>query len=445
MDKLRDQILNSISEAVFTVDKNFRITYFNSAAEELTGYLKEEVINKVCKRVFKPSNCCSKCPMLMVLESKKKVTDYYSDICTSAGETRQVKMSATLLRTDEGEPNGGIISVTPISDIEKLRLELIEGTDFHGIVGRSQKMRDIFNVIRDVASSDSPVFIQGESGTGKEMVANAIQTLSGRRFQPFIKVSCSVFHDNLLASELFGHVKGAFTDAHRDRLGRFEIADTGTLFLDEIAEIPLPMQIKLLRVLQEGTFERLGESVTRKVDVRIIAATNIDIKSALANGSLREDLYYRLNVVPITVPPLRERKEDIPLLVNHFMKKFTTVFKVQEKTIDDEALDILMTYSWPGNIRELENIMEYLFVRSQRETRITASKIPASINSAQPVAQPVHERYLSELLAGANTESDRILKVLQKHRWNRGKAADELGMGRTTLWRKMRLYNIDME
>ncbi|KAA0256328.1 MAG: PAS domain S-box protein [Chlorobiota bacterium] len=423
MDKLRDQILNSISEAVFTVDKNFRITYFNSAAEELTGYLKEEVINKVCKRVFKPSNCCSKCPMLMVLESKKKVTDYYSDICTSAGETRQVKMSATLLRTDEGEPNGGIISVTPISDIEKLRLELIEGTDFHGIVGRSQKMRDIFNVIRDVASSDSPVFIQGESGTGKEMVANAIQTLSGRRFQPFIKVSCSVFHDNLLASELFGHVKGAFTDAHRDRL----------------------MQIKLLRVLQEGTFERLGESVTRKVDVRIIAATNIDIKSALANGSLREDLYYRLNVVPITVPPLRERKEDIPLLVNHFMKKFTTVFKVQEKTIDDEALDILMTYSWPGNIRELENIMEYLFVRSQRETRITASKIPASINSAQPVAQPVHERYLSELLAGANTESDRILKVLQKHRWNRGKAADELGMGRTTLWRKMRLYNIDME
>jgi len=223
--------------------------------------------------------------MLMVLESKKKINDYYSDICTSSGETRQVRMSATLLRTDDGEPNGGIISVTPVSDIEKLRLELIEGTDFYGIVGRSQKMRDIFSIIKDVAVSNAPVFIQGESGTGKEMVANAIQTLSERRFQPYIKVSCSVFHDNLLASELFGHVKGAFTDAHRDRLGRFEIADTGTLFLDEIAEIPLPMQIKLLRVLQEGTFERLGESITRKVDVRIIAATNIDIKSALSSGA----------------------------------------------------------------------------------------------------------------------------------------------------------------
>ncbi len=445
MDKFRDQILNSISEAVFTVDRNFRITYFNSAAEELTGYLKEEVLNKVCKRVFKPSNCCSKCPMLMVLESKKKITDYYSDICTSSGDTRQVRMSATMLKTDDGEPNGGIISVTPVSDIEKLQRELIEGTDFYGIVGRSHKMREIFNIIRDVASSDAPVFIQGESGTGKEMVANAIQTLSERRFQPYIKVSCSVFHDNLLASELFGHVKGAFTDAHRDRLGRFEIADTGTLFLDEIAEIPLPMQIKLLRVLQEGTFERVGESVTRKVDVRIIAATNIDIKSALASGSFREDLYYRLNVVPITVPPLRERKEDIPLLINHFIKKFTSVFKVEEKTIDDEALDILMNYRWPGNIRELENIMEYLFVRSQRETKITAAKIPGNIISERPSTQSVGERYLSELLADANSESDRILNALKKHRWNRGKAAEELGMGRTTLWRKMRQYKIDME
>lgn len=441
MDHLRDQILNSISEAVFTVDKNLRIKYFNDAASELTGYSKDEVLDKICKRVFKPSNCCSQCPLLMVLETKKKITDYYSDICAKNGELKQVKMSASLLKNEDGEPDGGIISVTPVSEIEKLQRELVDGTDFHGIVGKSQPMREIFSLIEDVAGSNAPVFIRGESGTGKEMVANAIQLLSERRFKPYLKVSCSVFHDNLLASELFGHVKGAYTDAHRDRLGRFEVADSGTLFLDEIAEIQLNMQIKLLRVLQEGTFERLGESVTRKVDVRIIAATNIDIEKALKSGNLREDLYYRLNVIPIVVPPLRERTDDIPLLVYHFLKKFAKIFNSGEKTIDDESLDILMRYNWPGNIRELENIMEYLFVRSQRENKISASKIPESIRSVNPPSPRVHDRFIKNILANSGERST-IISVLEKHRWNKGKTASELGMGRTTLWRKMKELDI---
>lgn len=441
MDHLRDQILNSISEAVFTVDKNLRIKYFNDAASELTGYSRDEVLDKICKRVFKPSNCCSQCPLLMVLETKKKITDYYSDICAKNGELKQVKMSASLLKNEDGEPDGGIISVTPVSEIEKLQRELVDGTDFHGIVGKSQPMREIFSLIEDVAGSNAPVFIRGESGTGKEMVANAIQLLSERRFKPYLKVSCSVFHDNLLASELFGHVKGAYTDAHRDRLGRFEVADSGTLFLDEIAEIPLNMQIKLLRVLQEGTFERLGESVTRKVDVRIIAATNIDIEKALKSGNLREDLFYRLNVIPIVVPPLRERTDDIPLLVYHFLKKFAKIFNSGEKTIDDESLDILMRYNWPGNIRELENIMEYLFVRSQRENKISASKIPESIRSVNSPSPRVHDRFIKNILANSGERST-IISVLEKHRWNKGKTASELGMGRTTLWRKMKELDI---
>ncbi|MCA0386970.1 MAG: sigma 54-interacting transcriptional regulator [Bacteroidetes bacterium] len=443
MDNLRDQILDSISEAVFTVDKNLRITYFNSAAEELTGHLKEEVLNKICKRVFNPSNCCAKCPMLMVLESKKKVNDFYSEICTSSGERKQVKMSASLLRADDGTPEGGIISVTPVSEIEKLKRELEGETDFHGIVGRTPGMREIFDIIQDVAPSDVPVFIRGESGTGKEMVANAIQILSNRRFKPYLKVSCSIFHDNLLVSELFGHAKGAFTDAHKERTGRFEIADTGTIFLDEIAEIPLSMQIKLLRVLQEGTFERLGESTTRKVDVRVIAATNIDIDRALASGTMREDLYYRLNVVPIVVPPLRKRRDDIPLLVHHFLKKFSSIFKSGEKFLDDDALDVLMKYDWPGNIRELENVMEYLFVRSRHDDRITASRLPENLKNPRKTGANENERFISTMFSHDFSEKERILTALTRHRWNKGKVASELNMGRTTLWRKMKALGIE--
>ncbi|MCB0732847.1 MAG: sigma 54-interacting transcriptional regulator, partial [Ignavibacteriae bacterium] len=224
--------------------------------------------------------------------------------------------------------------------------------------------------------SDAPVFIHGESGTGKEMIANAIQQTSIRKDKVFIKINCSVLPAHLLASELFGHVKGAFTDAVKDRPGRFEIADGGTIFLDEVAEMPLQMQLQLLRVLQEGTFERVGESITRRVDVRVIAATNINIEEALRTGKFREDLYYRLNVIPIEIPPLKDRLVDLIPLVKHFLNKFSLLYKKEINDIDDETLELISNFEWRGNIRELENVIEYSFVRTNNSNIITASKLP---------------------------------------------------------------------
>ena len=293
-------------------------------------------------------------------------------------------------------------------------------------------MQEIFSLIQEIAESDATVLIQGESGTGKELVANAIQATSLRKGKQFLKVNCSVFPQNLLASELFGHVKGAFTDAFKDRPGRFELADGGTLFLDEVAEMPLQTQIQLLRVLQEGTFDRVGESVTRKTNVRVISATNIIIKKALEDGKLREDLFYRLNVIPIYIPALRDRKEDIPYLVNHFIEDYSKIYKKEIKDIDDEALEVFMNYTWPGNVRELENAVEYLIVRSKDGKNISINSLPASFKSNTVV---VTEDSIKEV---RNDNTSQLVKLLEKHKWNKTKVAQELGIGRTTLWRMLK-------
>ena len=278
------------------------------------------------------------------------------------------------------------------------------------------------------------MLIQGESGTGKEMIANAIQATSKRKSKPFVKVNCAVFPETLLASELFGHVKGAFTDAVKDRIGRFEIADEGTIFLDEIAEMPLQTQVQLLRVLQEGTFERVGESIPRKADVRVIAATNLGIDDALKQNKLREDLYYRLNVIPITIPPLRVRPEDIPHLVNSFIKEYSKVYNKIINDIDDKALDLLMNYYWPGNVRELENVIEYTVVRAKTEI-IQLDNLPSNIKSSFDKKQPV--------LEFKRENPSELLQLLERHKWNKTKVAEELGIGRTTLWRMLKKIDRD--
>ncbi|MGE5498516.1 MAG: sigma-54 interaction domain-containing protein, partial [Syntrophothermus sp.] len=275
---------------------------------------------------------------------------------------------------------------------------------------------------------------------GKELVANAIQRLSLRRDQPFIKINCSVFPAHLLASELFGHVKGAFTDAVKDRPGRFEIADKGTLFLDEVAEMPLQMQIQLLRVLQDGTFERVGESVTRYSNVRVIAATNINLKEFLKKGLFREDLYYRLNVIPVHIPPLRERREDIIPLVMHFLNKFSLIYKKQITEIEGNAVDCLLNYNWPGNIRELENVIEYSFVRTTGKSIIEKNKLPTNI-CENHISKP-------DVKTPAENSEDvklrlRLLSILEKNQWNRTETAEELHVSRTTLWRMMKKTGLD--
>lgn len=432
-----NEILDSIGEGLFTVDKDFKIIFFNRAAEKITGLKREDVMGRFCKHIFKSNLCFTKCPIAGVLETGENQFDVEAKIKHKTGKDIPIKLNSAVLKNDEREPIGGVISFRDISHLERLRDELEQRSDFFGIVGRSKPMHEIFELIKEISDTDVSVLIQGESGTGKEIVANAIQSSSTRTDKPFIKVNCSVFPPQLLASELFGHAKGAFTGAIKSRIGRFELADNGTLFLDEVGEMPAEMQLQLLRVLQEGTFERVGESITRKVDVRVIAATNTDIQKAIEQGTFREDLFYRLNVIPVLIPPLRERIEDIPYLVRHFIKKYALIYKKDIHEIEDEALDMLIRYSWPGNIRELENAVSYAFARTKSNI-IKTQKLPPQVRENQ-------ECISKSRLLSHNDEQQAILQLLEKYQWNRSKVAKEMGIGRTTLWRKLRSLGLDIK
>lgn len=438
-ENLKDHILDSIAEGVFAVDKNFRLIFFNKAAEKITGRKKEEVLGKLCKQVFKSEFCFTDCPIAAVLKSSNNLYEIESRVQTNyAAGTKPIKLNAAVLYNNNNEPDGGIVSFTDISPLEQMEYNLLKETQFDGMIGHSSQMKQVFELIKEIAGCDAPVFIRGESGTGKELVANAIQKLSCRRDLPYIKINCSVFPQNLLASELFGHVKGSFTDAVKDRPGRFELADKGTIFLDEIGEIPLRTQVQLLRVLQEGTFEKIGESLTRHTDVRIITATNINIREALKKGLFREDLYYRLNVIPIELPPLRERKEDIIPLANYFLKQFSIYYKKEISRIEDRAMEILLNYNWPGNVRELENILEYAFVRTADKSVLEVSKLP-QITSAKSAAAKKKVIYDEE---SESSDRCRLTGMLEENRWNKEKTARALGISRTTLWRKMKKFGL---
>jgi PAS domain S-box-containing protein len=435
--KFNEEILNSLAEGVLTVDKEFKINFFNKAAEQITGYNKNEVIGQFCKYVFKCELCASKCPIGIVLESGEDLHDHNSSIEIKNGNRKSIRLNAAILKNSNEDPVGGVISFRDLTELLEFNRHIISPSIFWGIIGHGKAMREIFDLIQEIAESDATVLIQGESGTGKELVANAIQATSLRSDKQFLKVNCSVFPSNLLASELFGHVKGSFTDAFKDRPGRFEVANGGTIFLDEVAEMPLQTQIQLLRVLQEGTFERVGESITRKTDVRVIAATNINIQKALSEGKLREDLFYRLNVIPIHVPPLRERKEDIPYLVKHFISEYARMYKKNINDIDNNALEVFLNYSWPGNVRELENAIEYLVVRCKDGKNISLNNLPSTFRSKTVV----NNTEASKELEKDNTSQ--LVKLLDKHHWNKTKVAQELGIGRTTLWRMLKNLSIE--
>jgi len=436
---LRDFILDSISEGVIAVNKDFKIVYINSAAERITGYLRDEVIGKFCKYVIKPGECAKNCPIALALKSKKNISDFNYELYNKSGNKNNIVLNSSILYDSDNVPIGGILTFRELTETEKLRISLMKDSDFYGIIGKSNRMTEIYELISEISESDAPVFITGESGTGKEMVANAIQAISRRKNKPYIKINCAVFPPNLLAAELFGHVKGAFTDAIKDRPGRFEIADGGTIFLDEIGEIPVQTQLQLLRVLQEGTFERIGESLTRKVNVRVIAATNKNIKEALNSGTLREDLFYRLNVIPIHLPPLRERKSDITNLISHFLKKFSLVYDKNIMEISDNALDILMKYNYPGNVRELENIIEYAFVRTSQNSPIDLNKLPPFVKENTDIKEKEEKTSIEK---GKKYSKDEILNSLAKNKWNKNLTADELNISRTTLWRLMHKYGL---
>ncbi|MHB8339032.1 MAG: sigma-54 interaction domain-containing protein [Ignavibacteriaceae bacterium] len=432
----KNEILNSLAEGVFTVDKEFRINFFNKAAEKITGFKGSEVIGKTCKDVFKSNLCQTKCPFVQILESGKTIFDIDSQIFCN-GKSKSIRLNAAILKNELTQPIGGVISFRELEPFIRVQEILSKNYYFYGIVGFSKAMNEICDLIIEIADCDASVLIQGETGTGKELIADAIHAVGRRKDKPFIKVNCAVIPPNLLASELFGHVKGAFTDASKDRTGRFELANNGTIFLDEIAEMPANMQSQLLRVLQNGKFERLGESISRNVDVRIISATNNNINSSIEEGKFREDLFFRLNVIPIRVPPLRERKDDILFLVTHFLNKFSLIYKKNIEKISDEALDIFMRYNWPGNVRELENAIEFAFIRTKSNDTIHACKLPPSLKEYKNCSKELSKSDVKSL------KINEMIKLLEEHKWNKSALARELGVDRTTIWRQLKKMGID--
>ncbi len=436
-DQIQSQfILDSVADGVFTVDENFIITSFNKAAEKITGCSAEEALGKRCSEIFQTGICDTNCPMAMALTSKSKVFSQNITIRNKDGKNVPVSISVTALVDDEGNVLGGVETIRDLTEITELRRKLSREGVQHGILSRSPKMQRILSVLPEFAKSDSNILVLGESGTGKELIAQSIHRLSNRRNHPFVAVNSGALPDTLLESELFGYKAGAFTDAKRDRKGRFAAAEKGTLFLDEIGDISPAMQVKLLRVLQTKTYEPLGSNTPVKTDVRIIAATNKNLEEMVRQGTFREDLYYRLNVVKIELPPLRQRMEDIPLLVEHFIQKFNEQRNRDVKGVSEEALSLLMRHEYPGNIRELENIIEYAFILCH-DGLILPQHLPEWLT--------VHED--ADILSGPLTlkeiEKKAIIEALNRNNFKKMKTCRELGISKDTLRRKLKAYGIE--
>lgn len=431
-------ILNSIADGVFTVDTDFKISSFNPAAERITGYKLDQVIGKPCHSVFQSEFCRKNCPLRRTIETGESISNFEMEIINSKGDLVPVSVSTALLVDEEGEIVGGVETFRDLSVLKNLRRELGELYSFSNIVGKNVKMKEIYHLIEIVSQTTSTVLIQGETGTGKDLIARAIHYNSPRRSGPFVKVSCAALPETLLESELFGHKRGAFTGAIRDKPGRFSLANRGTIFLDEVAEIPIAVQAKLLRVLEEQEFEPLGSTSSVKVDVRIIAATNRDLKEAIKEGKFREDLYYRLNVVTIPIPPLRERSDDIPLLIGHFIEKYNRKLGKRITSVSQEAMDLLLDYDWPGNVRQLEHAIEHAFIHCKTDV-IQVEHLPEEIKPerTKPTGVPVKKPFSLQ-----DMERETILEALRANDWSKEATAHALGISRTTLWRKMKKYEI---
>lgn len=431
-------ILDSITDGVFAVDRDLRIiSFFNRAAEQITGYSLEEALGRYCFDILRSAVCQTRCPLKRSMTTGEPVYDYPSVIINKAGAEVSVNISTALIRDNQGAMIGAVEIFRDLSVVETLRNVISGKFRLRDLISKNHRMQEIFEILPDVAESDSTVLIQGPSGSGKEVVATAIHDLSYRKDQPFVKINCGAIPDTLLESELFGYVKGAFTDARKDKPGRFLLANHGTLFLDEIGDTSPALQVKLLRVLEEKQFVPLGGTTPVKVDVRILAASHKDIDKLLEAGDFRDDLYYRLNIIKIQLPPLRERKEDIPLLVDHFLARLRSVKGKNIATVSDEVLELLMNYQFPGNIRELENILEHAFVLAKGPV-IEKKHLPRDFLEKAWT----NDRTGGSLKVLESSEAQAIQKVLQKHKGCRVSAARDLGMSRATLWRKIRKYHL---
>ena len=430
-------ILDSIADGVFTVDRLGRITSFNRAAEEITGYSREEAIGQRCSEVFKANICKHQCALQRSVESGERLINVPVEITTRGGHRLPISVGTAVLHDREGRRVGGVETFRDLSDLEELRRVIDGRTEVSDIVGNSPQLKEVLEILPEVAVTDATVLIRGPSGTGKGLLAAALHNLSNRKDGPLVKVNCAALPETLLESELFGYVRGAFTDARKDKPGRIALAQGGTLFLDEIGDVTPSVQVKLLRVVQEREYEPLGATRTLHADVRVVAATNRDLEQMMREGTFREDLFYRLNVVDLELPPLAQRREDIPRLVDRFLRKFNAKMGKSVATISDEAMGLLLGHDYPGNIRELENAIEHALVLCREQT-LEARHLPATLRQTAARDRGARQSGLPLQSAEART----IRETLERCQGNRSEAARQLGLHRTTLWRKMRRYGL---
>ncbi len=430
-------ILDSVADGVFTVDKDMKITYFNRAAEKITGVSCRQAIGQYCYEVLMSNICEKTCPLRCSFETGEETIDRHKNLLRTDGKQIPVSISTSVLRDETGKVLGGVETFRDLSPFEELKKEIKHTYTLEDIISKNHRIQEIFNILPNIAESESTVLIQGRSGSGKELFARAIHNLSLRSSRPFVAINCGALPDTLLESELFGYVKGAFTDAKKDKPGRFALAKGGTIFLDEVESLLPATQVKLLRVLQEREFEPLGATATVNADVRIIAATKKDLFTLVETGAFRDDLYFRLKVVKLELPSLKERRSDIPLLVDHFVEKFNRKMSRLIDHVSDEVLDVLMNYDYPGNVRELENIIEHAFVMC-REEEIQLQHLPPEFSTSK----------FNAVISFSNStplqqaERQTLLETLEKHSWNKVETAKDLGVHRGTLWRKMKKYGL---
>ena len=431
-------ILDSISEGVFTVNSDWCITSFNRAAELITGISRKIAVGKHCRDILRADICETGCTLAQTMQTGKPIMNKAVHIIDAKGKKRAIAISTALLKDKTGEVIGGVETFRDTSLIEQLRKEIEGRYSCEDIISQSHKMQNLFAILPNIAESSTTILIEGQSGTGKELFARAIHNLSFRKDKPFIAVNCGALPDTLLESELFGYKAGAFTDAKKDKPGRFALSQGGTIFLDEIGDISASVQVKLLRVLQDKTFEPIGGISPVKADVRIIAATNKKLEQLVKEGKFRDDLYYRINVMKLELPPLRERKEDIPLLVEHFIGRFNRLHNKNICCITNEVTAALLSYNYPGNVRELENIIEHCFVLCEGEI-IETKHLPSSV---QPLLK-TQSAQESEPATIKQMEIILIKQALKRNKGNRTAAAKQLGIDKSTLFRKMKAFDIN--
>ncbi|MFV0437149.1 MAG: sigma-54 interaction domain-containing protein [Desulfopila sp.] len=432
-------ILDSVADGVFTVDRNWRITSFNLGAELITGWSRERAIGQFCSDIFHSSICGKNCAIAESIYTGRPMANRTITIRNRQDKCVHVSISAAPLLDHDGNVVGGVETFRDLSVEMSLRQQLLKNFTFDTMISKSPAMQRLFQILPDIATSNSNVLILGESGTGKELIARAVFNTSTRNQAPFVVVNCGALPETLLESELFGYKAGAFTDAKKDRKGRLAAAQGGTIFLDEIGDIPQSVQVKLLRVLQQKVYEPLGSNSPVEADVRILAATNRNLGQLVQEGIFRDDLYYRLNVVNIQLPPLRERKEDIPLLIDHFVDTFRATKQKDIVGVGDAAMQLLMQYNYPGNIRELENIIEYSFILCPGGY-IQENHLPEIFADREHPPNQVAAGIAG--LPLAEVEKQAILLSLQRNDGKKMKTCRELGISKDTLRRKLSKYGL---